>query len=102
MQHETPMPIARKLARYLPNGGKTFLEPAVGAGALVEAAVRRIRNQASRIVCIDSNPDLVQSVKDRIPEKWHEALEMLQGDFLSPVIQAKLRSKFGLFDCVFM
>jgi hypothetical protein len=102
MHHETPAHIASALARSLPTGGMTYLDPAVGTGTLVKAAVGRIRERTSRIVCVDSNPDLLRAVKGRVPEDWHQALAILQGDFLSPIVQARLRAMFGAFDCVFM
>jgi len=98
MIHETPDSVANVLARHLPRNVTSILDPAVGTGALLRPAVRRLRSSLRRIVCVDTDPVVLQEAAGIAGKSGRAAVETVNGDFL----RWASSNSFERFDCIVM
>lgn len=97
--HETPVQVARLLARHVPRSARTVLDPAVGQGALLLPVVSRLCDGASA-VCVDTDPHVLAVARTKLAGTV-QTLDCVHGNFLEAVLSSpKLRSR--KFDCVVM
>lgn len=100
MRYETPLEVARTLARHAPKRIDSILDPAVGQGALLEPLAGRLASTRS-VVCLDADASVLGAVKARFGSQLGRKLRLLNADFL--VWSAAMRLKeFGGFHCVVM
>ncbi len=97
MLHETPKWIANILARHVPDRPLALLDPAVGNGSLVIAALGAVNRLPKRVCCLDIDPTVIGKVHEQVKDKIQNLI-VLNTDFLEwvPVTST------SMFDCILM
>lgn len=98
MMHETPARVANVLVRHLPHNVESILDPAVGTGALLRPAARRLARSLRRIVCVDIDPIVLQKAAGVGEEGKRATVETINRDFL----KWENTSRSERFDCIIM
>ena len=100
-RHNTPADIARILSRHLPRRFASVLEPAVGNGVLLEPLMTRAKGRELRIVCVDTDNDVLAQTAKALRRKHHANVECIHGDFLNWSGPRVSEDALG-FDCIIM
>src|SRR5258708_7934105 len=101
MNYKTPPEIVSVLARHVPRGVQTVLDPAAGTGALLAPLARRFANSGTRVICVDTDGDALRVLQDNFQPTLGLSLRVIHRDFLTP--QSGLDSGAEpSFDCVIM
>jgi len=102
IRHETPQEVACALARWSPRHLRTVLDPAVGSGILISSLLDRSPEKVERVVGIDTDPDILQCIRQRFGGLLGSSLSLVCTDFLrwepsdaGPTLQDG-------FDCIIM
>lgn len=102
-RHETPKEVASVLARWAPRKISSFLDPAVGNGALLKPLVSKLQRDKSRIVCVDTDPVALEFVKENYKQSFGRSITFVNKNFLETRFSNGHRTKNGLkFDCIIM
>lgn len=100
-RHATPLDVATVLATHAPQKIASILEPAVGSGVLLRPLIDRLRKNARKIVCVDSNPGAISHMKMEFGGILGKPLQLVNEDFLNWA-QRYFEKSGKLFDCVLM
>ena len=98
MRYETPVDVARVLARHAPRNASSILDPAVGHGALLRPLITRIANTVSRVVCVDTDKSVLPTVVEMFGNSTAPDISCVHFDFLS----WSENRRSNEFDCVVM
>lgn len=102
MQYDTPSEVAKALARHAPKYIENLLDPAVGNGALLDPILNRLSASPKRVVCIDSNRDLLVGLQEKLKEHLGRSLKLINADFLEWSSPSNMRYRQLPFDCIVM
>lgn len=94
---DTPPHVAAVLARHVPRKPRRVLDPAVGKAALLAPLWRRLKHHDSELVCIDTDPHAVATVRAQA-RKHAVRCQAVHHDFLTWSSCAQS----GSFDCIIM
>src|SRR5882672_9099725 len=100
-RHDTPIEIAHALAKHAPKQVSSILEPAVGAGALLEPFATRFEKSITRIVGIDIDSSALGLVRSKLGGVANH-FEPICEDFLQWSAPDNGEGAKELFDCVVM
>lgn len=101
-RYDTPLQVAQVLARHVPKGACSILDPCIGTGVLLEPLAKHIKSSAKRVVCIDVNSDVLRQVKPKLKTLYGRQLQILNTDFLDWSAPTHSRGGQERFDCVVM
>ena len=95
--YDTPDAVAQALARYIPHGVTSILDPSVGTGALLKASLSLFKTNGTRICCVDSDSKAVSNVRKWLKLSLYDNAMCVRSDFLN-----WRRQRDQVFDCVLM
>lgn len=101
LRHDTPKEVAAYLARYAPPHAESILEPSVGKGHLLYPILLPVNDTIKRVVCIDTDTDILNEVAEKFGPLYQEKLEIVNEDFLAWSALPRLEQGSG-FDCIVM
>lgn len=93
---ETPVDVARILARHAPRNIETLLDPAVGSGALLKPLMGKILASGCRVHCLDVDEPAIADCRHRFPK-----LSQGQGRFVCANF-LEWQCADSTFDCIVM
>jgi tRNA1(Val) A37 N6-methylase TrmN6 len=96
-RHDTPHDVASVLARHAPRTIRALLDPAVGTGNLIGPLCTRLKNQSTKVYCIDSDIVAVNSLSNGRHDLLPSRAKLIHSDFLEWSTSRKLK-----FDCILM
>ncbi|HEX4147069.1 MAG TPA: N-6 DNA methylase [Pirellulales bacterium] len=98
MRHDTPNDVACELAKHVPARLRYVLDPAVGSGALLMPFTKQLREQSSRVFCVDLDETAISRLPSALRARLPRSAAYINADFLSWSHSADLPS----FDCIVM
>jgi tRNA1(Val) A37 N6-methylase TrmN6 len=100
-RYETPDEVAHLLCHHAPPHACSVLDPAVGRGILLKPFVSRFADSLSKVVCIDSDSTVADSLWRAFGSSLGERLHFIHADFLTWTAPRGGAPRVG-FDCVVM
>lgn len=101
-RHETPLDVARILAKWAPRKLTSLLEPAVGKGALLRPFIPLVHNKECRVVCVDIDTDVIAQFEAGVGRELAGQVVLIDGDFLTIDRGEMIPEGSGGFDCIIM
>jgi len=95
---DTPIEIASELARHIPQKLDRVLDPSAGGGALLLPIAETLRENNSKVYCVDSDPDAISDLRECLPDFLIQQTIVILDDFL----QWSKSQKNPSFDCIIM
>ena len=95
---DTPIEVARELAKHAPRRLGTVLDPAAGTGALLVPFTEHLKRNRSRLYCVDSDSDALADLKVNLKPLLGSAVTMINADFMDWSSKQPPSS----FDCILM
>jgi SAM-dependent methyltransferase len=98
-RHDTPAPIAERIAGWIPGDAKRILDPAVGTGALLKPIMDAGRT--FDLVGVDVDGEALRAFRSSTAGERGVRATLINGNFLTVFSDAPLSSS-ALFDCAVM
>ena len=99
-RHETPKSVANALAKHAPKEFRSLLDPAAGAGALIEPLLGQVIKSQADLYCVDIDSKAILEVESTIKSaEFSEKCnyQLIQDDFLT-----WSQGRANEFDCIVM
>ncbi len=96
-RHDTPVDVARALARHAPRDFSAILDPSVGTGALLRPLLGAIVRHDARVTCIDADPNALEQARQTLSNLPKRCVSIVSTDFLAWSSITRKR-----FDCIVM
>lgn len=100
--YDTPIEVAKVLARHVPNSATSILEPSVGNGVLLAPLLHKPTKHLKRIVCIDVDKQALLEVERNLRPVFGSRLRVMCANFLKWSAYQSREEHQQTFDCVVM
>lgn len=100
-RHDTPIDVAKVLARHAPKNISTILEPSVGRGVLLDALLGRLK-KVKNVTCVDIDELALKQVISKFRPRFKDSLELVQDNYLQWASSQEGKEHRNFFDCVAM